>query len=100
LKDYALTGWTGHVPTSCQNTIVPIPANYGKFLWGWPTKLEARFAKAGSTLILLGPHSKGNAGNTGIDRLDQIDLIPEGFKGYVWTNKIEAVGSKAAPAQN
>lgn len=97
LKAYALTGWSGHVPRLCRDTIIPIPLNYGKFLWGWPTKFEARFNNAGSTLILLGPHSKSNVGSTGVDRVQQLDAIPDGFKGYVWTNRIRLVGPKCRP---
>jgi len=91
LKTYAALGWSGYIPLKCRNTAVSVPINYGKFLWGWPTKFEARLNKAGSILILLGPHSNGNSGTTGIDEVKQLDLIPKGFNGYVWTNKIEMV---------
>jgi glycerophosphoryl diester phosphodiesterase len=33
-----------------------------------------------------------DVGSTGIDSLDDIKQIPDGFAGYVWTNRIELIG--------
>ena len=92
IVDYELSGWTGIVPTSCRNTIVVVPSNVAWAVWGWPHKFTRRMEGAGSTVILLGPFSAGDIGSTGIDAVADIDQIPEGFAGYVWTNRIELIG--------
>jgi len=99
LIQYELLGWMGIVPESCSNTKVMIPINAAPFLWGWPNLLLQRFADAGSAVILLGPYGAGDPGTAGLDDLEMIDQIPEGFQGYVWTNRIELVGPalKALP---
>jgi glycerophosphoryl diester phosphodiesterase len=48
--------------------------------------------EAGSTVIMLGPFANGDIGSTGIDSSADISAIPEGFAGYVWTNRIELIG--------
>jgi glycerophosphoryl diester phosphodiesterase len=92
IVDYELTGWTGIVPASCRNTIVVVPSNVAWAVWGWPHKFTRRMEDAGSTVIMLGPFSAGDIGSTGIDAIADIGQIPEGFAGYVWTNRIELIG--------
>ncbi len=45
---------------------------------------------AGSEIILLGPYSGGDF-TSGIDSTDDLAFVPEGFSGYVWTNKAETI---------
>ena len=90
--DYELTGWTGIVPDACRNTIVVVPSNLAWAVWGWPHKFTRRMEEAGSTVILLGPLDMKDVGSTGIDSLEDLKLVPEGFAGYVWTNRIELIG--------
>lgn len=92
LKNYALTGWSGMVPEACHNMLLPVPINYAKFLWGWPHKFTNRLNKAGTDVILLGPHKKSNSGSTGIDNKKTLAKVPHDFSGYVWTNRIEKIG--------
>lgn len=93
LKDYVLTGWTGIVPESCHNTLVPAPIEYAPLLWGWPRAFEARMKAAGSEVLIFGTvGGTGNDGAPGIDTEDQLRKVPKGFSGYVWTDKIEVVG--------
>jgi glycerophosphoryl diester phosphodiesterase len=91
ILDYELTGWTGIVPEACRNTIVVAPSNLAWALWGWPHKFTRRMEEAGSTVILLGPMTSDNTGSSGIDTPDQLNAIPDGFAGYVWTNRIELI---------
>ncbi len=93
LLQYEGLGWTGFVPEACRNTLVPVPINFAGFLWGWPNRFLARMRDAGSTVILLGPANLGQLGSTGIDSVEALADIPEGFDGYVWTNRIEAIGA-------
>lgn len=95
LKGYMLKGWSGYMPKKCRDTLVVVPRNYAKLMWGWPHKFTNRMASVGSDVILLGPHSPGNVGSTGIDNARQYAAVPQNFGGYVWTNKIEIIGSLA-----
>ena len=93
---YAVLGWSGYVPAECRDTLVPVPANFAPWLWGWPNRFQARVHEAGSSIILLGPASFDDPGSTGIDTLDQLELIPPDFSGYLWTNHIEVIGPAMA----
>lgn len=94
---YLAVGWTGIVPAACRNAYVPVPANYAWLLWGWPHRFAARMREAGSEVILLGPLDPFDPGSAGIDTLDQLSLVPDGFDGFVWTNRIEIVGPALKP---
>ena len=88
---YESLGWTGYVPAACRNTLVPVPSNYAGFLWGWPNRFLARMKAHGSSVILQGPADLTRIGSRGIDSTEALTSIPEGFDGYVWTNRIETV---------
>ncbi|MCI5077833.1 glycerophosphodiester phosphodiesterase family protein [Oricola sp.] len=96
LMDYLKLGWSGYVPETCRNTHVMVPGNLAWLAWGWPHRFRARMEAAGSDIILFGPYSKGDPGTRGIDSLEELKLIPAGFDGYVWTNRIEVIGPALA----
>jgi glycerophosphoryl diester phosphodiesterase len=93
LKDcvirYAALGWSGYVPAACRNTIVALPSNIARWMWGWPHRYVLRMQAAGTDVILLGPWSGG--ASAGIDGADQLPLVPERFGGIVWTNHTETM---------
>jgi glycerophosphoryl diester phosphodiesterase len=60
-------------------------------MWGWPYRFADRMRDAGSEIILLGPYDGGGF-TSGIDHAHQLNLIPQKFDGYVWTNRIETIG--------
>ncbi|MEI3853236.1 MULTISPECIES: glycerophosphodiester phosphodiesterase family protein [unclassified Ensifer] len=91
LTRYLGYGWTGLMPEACRNTLVIVPGNYAHFLWGWPDRFSARMKAAGSEIILLGPYHGGDF-TTGIDTMQDLELVPPGFSGYIWTNRIEMIG--------
>lgn len=93
-KGYMITGWFGKLPESCHNTLIPVPSNYRRLIWGWPHRFEKRLQAVGSRSMLIGP-LEGRA-TQGIDRLDQLSLIPEDYRGIVYTNKIEVIGPELA----
>lgn len=97
LLRYLGTGWIGHVPEACRNTLVPVPSNYAWLLWGWPNRFLTRMKDAGSDVILVGPYSGG--GTTGIDTVAQVEDLPEQFPGYVWTNRILEIGPAVKAGQ-
>lgn len=92
LKSYLLTGWTGHVPKTCHNMYVSVPANLRYLAWGWPHKFESRLNAVGSRSMLVGDLGSHLAG--GIDQQRDIERIPDGYTGIVYSNKIEFVGPK------
>ena len=100
IGQYALLGWTGRMPDACRETMVMIPVNIAPWLWGWPNLFLQRMAEAGSEVILLGPYGSGDPGTAGIDDLETLAAVPEGFSGYIWTNRIELIGPavKGGPA--
>jgi glycerophosphoryl diester phosphodiesterase len=95
LLQYEGLGWLGIVPEACRNTIVMLPINIAPFVWGWPNLFLERMRVAGSEVILLGPYGAGDPGTAGIDTPEQLAQVPDGFVGYIWTNKIESIGPLA-----
>lgn len=91
LGRYMAMGWTGYVPAACRNTIVGVPSDVAPFMWGWPHKFTRRMADAGTHTILWGPYD-GSGFSSGVDTAHTADQVPDGFMGYVWTNKIETIG--------
>ena len=92
---YIGLGWTGYVPEACRDTMVMVPLNIAPWLWGWPDLYQQRMREAGSEIILLGPYGAGDPGTAGVDSAEEFAKVPESFDGYVWTNKIEAIGPLA-----
>jgi glycerophosphoryl diester phosphodiesterase len=95
LLQYEGLGWLGIIPDACRNTMVMLPVNVAPFVWGWPNLFLERMRNAGSEVILLGPYGAGDPGTAGIDTPEQLAQVPDGFSGYIWTNKIEAIGPLA-----
>lgn len=52
VMDYLLWGWFGHVPASCRDQIIIVPASKIKYLWGWPYRLNNNMRHAGSEWFL------------------------------------------------
>ena len=92
LLQYEALGWTGYVPEPCRNTVLMLPINVAPFVWGWPNLFLHRMQDAGSQVILLGPYEAGDPGTAGIDTPAQLAAVPDGFVGYLWTNRIEMIG--------
>lgn len=97
LVQYLVSGWTGIVPETCRKTKIMVPANLAFLLWGWPSRFAERMREVGSEIILIGPAGPGDVGAAGIDTADQLSLIPAGFDGYVWTNRVEVIGPLLHP---
>jgi glycerophosphoryl diester phosphodiesterase len=91
LMRYMATGWIGHVPDACRNTVVLVPSNYSWLLWGWPNRFMTRMQEAGSEVILSGPYGSEGV-TTGIDTPEQVSDMPLPYPGLVWTNRIITTG--------
>ena len=88
LIQYELMGFTGYIPESMKNTEIRIPLKYAKLLWGWPNKFMERMASVNTHIELTG--GSGSL-SEGFDTLESLKAIPDGFDGYVWTNKINKI---------
>jgi len=87
-KDYVSWGWMGHIPQACASYGLVVPQSHQWLYWGWPRKTQARFHEAGIPVLLVGPIG---GENEGIETLGQVDAIPDDFRGWVMTNKIEII---------
>lgn len=83
-------GWSGFIPEACRNTLLALPINIAPFVWGYPHRLTDRLAAHGTSVLLVGPYH-GDGFSSGIDDSDTLARVPEGFEGYVWTNRIEMI---------
>ena len=85
---YVSWGWAGHMPETCADYGLVVPQSHQWLYWGWPRKTQARFRDAGIPVLLVGPIG---GENEGIETLDQVDAIPDDFRGWIMTNKIEII---------
>ena len=91
LGQYMATGWLGHVPEACHNTVVFVPFAYRKLLWGWPNRFVQRMGEHDAPVVLVGPFDSQSL-SRGLDQVEQVDLLDEEYSGAIWTNAIEALG--------
>lgn len=86
---YLLSGWAGAIPKSCERTLVLVPSNYSAWLWGWPDTFIGRMRSVGSAVFVLGPY--GGGPSQGIDSVKELDELPPGYQGGIWTNELELI---------
>lgn len=103
-KNYLAIGWTGHMPEACRHTVMLMPINYARYVWGWPQRFVARMHDVGSEVYVVGPFAREDANGTpGIDDLALLGDVPVGnYDGGIWTNTIELIGPnvRASVARN
>ena len=88
LLPYIAVGWTGYVPSSCQNTQLHIPEKYAPYLWGFPNKFLNRMEKANTRVILVA----GDGGwSEGFDKQQDLERLPKNYSGGIWTNRIDVI---------
>ena len=86
LIEYELTGFLGYVPESMHNMELHIPLKYAKYLWGWPHKFVKRMEAVNTRVVIV----RGDgAVSDGFDTKENLELIPDKYDGYVWTNRID-----------
>jgi len=91
LKRYLALGWSGHVPSECENGLVFVPANVAPWLWGWPHRFGKRMERAGSSVVLLGDYD-GESFSMPLDDPERLKEIPAGYGGGVWTDRVDRIG--------
>jgi len=88
---YIALGWTGFMPKACHDTTIYLPVNMTWMLWGYPNRLQARFAAAGSYIYLLGAQ-KGSTGLQGLDSTADLARVPASWRMGILTDEIETTG--------
>ena len=88
LLRYLGTGWTGHVPAACRHTELHLPHRYGRLLWGWPNLFVERMRAADTRVVLVAGDGPWSAG---FDRPADLEAVPEGWSGWLWTNRVDAI---------
>ena len=87
---YFLLGWSGYVPADCERSVILVPVNYAPWLWGWPNRFLSRMNDHGSAVFIIGRHD-GEDFSSGIDKSEDLALLPAGFAGGIWTNRIDRI---------
>ena len=87
---YFLLGWSGYVPADCERSVILVPVNYAPWLWGWPNRFLNRMHRHGSEVFIVGRYD-GEDFSSGIDRGEDFALLPAGFAGGIWTNRIDRI---------
>lgn len=91
LVSYMGAGWTGYIPSVCQNTQLHIPEKYTRFLWGWPNKFLNRMDSVNTRVIVVA----GNGGwSEGFDSENDLQRLPADYSGGLWTNRIDLIAPK------
>ncbi|MCA1057707.1 glycerophosphodiester phosphodiesterase [Rossellomorea aquimaris] len=85
---YEAISWTGYIPDACKNTQIHIPEKYAHYLWGFPTKFVNRMEEVNTRVILVA--GDGNW-SEGFDEESDLERIPEGYTGWIWTNRIDRI---------
>ncbi|NEP60053.1 MAG: glycerophosphodiester phosphodiesterase [Symploca sp. SIO2G7] len=92
LVRYVALGWAGHVPATCERSMLMIPINYTSWLWGWPNRFLQRMAAVDTNVFLLANY-QGEGFSQGIDDIESIQYLPDDYSGGIWTDRIDLVGS-------
>jgi glycerophosphoryl diester phosphodiesterase len=87
---YFAVGWTGYVPEACGRSLVPLPHNYARWLWGWPNRMLGRMGAAGTEVFVLGALEREDF-SRGIDDALELRKLPPGYRGGIWTNRIDRI---------
>lgn len=88
LLTYEAIGWTGYIPDAIKDTELHVPVRYAKFLWGWPNKFIKRMNSVNTRVVVVNGNGEWSEG---FDSKEDLKKLPEGYSGYVWTNRIDKV---------
>lgn len=88
LLPYLAVGWTGYVPSSCENTQLHLPEKYASLMWGYPNKFISRMEAVNTRVILVA----GDGGwSEGFDSVKDIERLPKNYNGMLWTNRVDVI---------
>lgn len=87
---YILLGWSGYIPEQMKNSFFYLPEKYARFLWGWPNRFIKRIEDANSIFVLVAGDGEWSEG---FDSKEDLKKLPKNYKGGIWTNRIDRIGS-------
>lgn len=88
---YEAIAWTGYLPEGIKNTELHLPLKYARFLWGWPHKFVDRMSSVNTRVVIVNGNGEWSEG---FDSREDLQKLPEGYSGYVWTNRIDKVAGQ------
>jgi len=95
LARYVMLGWTGYVPGACDGGMVVVPITQTELLSGWPNRFLMRMREHRTEVMLIGRIDGLSGANfSRLDTIEELNLVPPGFNGFVWTDRIENVGPR------
>lgn len=89
---YLALGWSGHMPKACRNTTMYLPQNLAWLTWGYPNRLQQRFADAGSYIWLVGDVSDKKGGMPSLNSPQALARVPKSWRMGVVTDTVEVIG--------
>ncbi len=92
LVRYIALGWSGHVPASCERSLLLVPLNVAHWLWGWPNRFLRRMEAVGTPVFLVNDYTGGGFTH-GLDRVEDLERLPANYAGGIWTDRIDLVAS-------
>jgi glycerophosphoryl diester phosphodiesterase len=90
LVPYLAIGWTGYMPSACNDTELHIPEKIAPWLWGWPNRFLNRMDNRDTRVIVVG--GDGRDFSSGLDTPEDVDRLPANYSGGIWTNRIDRIG--------
>lgn len=93
LAQYLLFGWAGHVPKACAGGVIMIPITQSAWVWGWPNRFLKRMRDHKTEVMLIGRVDGFSGANfSRLDTVAELNQVPPGFDGSIWTDRIEVIG--------
>jgi hypothetical protein len=84
-------GWTGGVPSACDDGVALLTlSDLGFTLWGWPNRYLARMKDANVRVIIA--QDVNGSKITGLTTAEQYGDIADSFNGTIWIDDIAALG--------
>jgi glycerophosphoryl diester phosphodiesterase len=92
LKGYLLTGWMGRVPEECQRSMIIVPGDVARILWGWPHRFVRRMNAVESEVYVGGRMDFRLKSVEGLDGPEQFDRLPRHWRAGIYTDRVEVIG--------
>ncbi|MEH7246774.1 glycerophosphodiester phosphodiesterase family protein [Neobacillus niacini] len=88
LLPYIAVGWTGYVPSACENTQLHIPEKFASYMWGFPNRFQNRMESVNTRVILVAGDGDWSEG---FDTSQDLERLPKNYNGGIWTNRIDVI---------
>jgi glycerophosphoryl diester phosphodiesterase len=93
LSQYMELGWMGHVSKACDDGIIMVPITQTGLIWGWPNRFLERMRRHHTEVMLIGRIDGLSGANfSRLDTPEELERVPRGFDGSIWTDRIDLVG--------